>query len=69
MSAPTTTQRLRAAGRVCLGSQRLAVHLARRLATRAKALYERIRDWLASSSGPSWWLKAGLLMLAFLLLR
>ncbi|MEV0115856.1 hypothetical protein AB0H77_21845 [Streptomyces sp. NPDC050844] len=70
MRAPTSIEWLRAAaGRICVGSQRLAVHLGRRLATRVKALYERIRDWLNSSTGLSWWVKVVLLVLAFLLLR
>lgn len=70
MSAPTTVQWLRAAaGRVCIGSQRLAVHLARRLLARTRALYERIRDWLGASTGLSWWLKAAVLVLAVILLR
>ncbi|APY88185.1 hypothetical protein DCW30_05800 [Streptomyces alfalfae] len=70
MSAPTTVQWLRAAaGRICIGSQRLAVHLSRRLVARARALYARIRGWLSSSSGLSRWLKVALLVLAYMLLR
>ncbi len=70
MSAPTTVQWLRAAaGRISTGSQRLAVHVARRTAARARALYQRIRAWLGSSTGLSWWLKVAVLVLAFMLLR
>lgn len=70
MKAPTSGQWLRAAAvRLAVGTERLALHLSRRLAARVKALYERIRDWLSSSTGLSWWVKVALLVVAFLLLR
>jgi hypothetical protein len=70
VSAPTSIEWLRAAvGRVAVGSERLAVHYARRLAARARAWYARVRDWLNSSTGLGWWAKAALLALALILLR
>lgn len=70
MRAPTSAQWLRAAvARVAVGTERLAVHLARRLARRLKAWYEGVRDWLASSSGLAWWVKVALLAVVFLIVR
>ncbi|MFI1677045.1 hypothetical protein [Streptomyces sp. NPDC020607] len=70
MSAPTSSQWLRAAaGRISVGSQRLAVHLARRLVARLRRWYGKIRGWLNSPDGPPWWAKLVILLLLGFLLR
>lgn len=69
-SAPTTVQWLRtAAVRISTGSGRLSAHLARRTVARARALYPRLRAWLARSTGLKWWLKIGVLVGAAALAR
>ncbi|MFF9894956.1 hypothetical protein [Streptomyces longispororuber] len=69
-TSPTTVQWLRqAAVRVYTGSSRLAIHLGRRTVARARAVYPRLRDWLARSTGLKWWVKIAALASAAALAR
>lgn len=70
MSAPTTVQWLRTAvHRIAIGSSRRATYLTAWTLHRVRRVWDGARGWLDEGAGFGWWLRAGLLLAAVVILR
>ncbi|MFG2617795.1 hypothetical protein ACGFXC_09200 [Streptomyces sp. NPDC048507] len=70
MTAPTSAQWIRAAAaRLTLGSQRLTVHLTRRIAAWLRDAWRRTNRWLSDATGIAWAFRLAVLLAAAWLLR